>query len=117
MKRRNGELVPNEVRIIGTALLLGRSADWFHGYELLTAVEEQEGGPLLNSTTLYRALRRLEALGLLVSEWEQEDAGRRRRFYRLTDEGKSAAQEAVRGVATDRRPPWAAPLAKELGLA
>jgi DNA-binding PadR family transcriptional regulator len=49
--------------------------------------------------TVYPALRRLEAAGLVAAEWEDAasaQARRRptRRFYELTDEGRSALAEA-----------------------
>jgi DNA-binding PadR family transcriptional regulator len=49
----------------------------------------------LSSGTVYPALRRLEAAGLLVAEWEDEDQARdegrpARRYYRLTGEGGAA---------------------------
>ena len=130
MRRRPGDLLPNEVRILGTALSLredvdhARRLDRFHGFQLLTVLAEQEGGALMNHTTLYRALRRLEELGLFESEWEDsaeaeadERGGQRRRYYRLTGAGASAARDAVREIATDRRPAWASPLAGKLGVA
>ena len=42
----------------------------------------------MEESTLYPLLRRLEAQGLLVSEWRDEDR-RRKRFYRLSPEGES----------------------------
>jgi DNA-binding PadR family transcriptional regulator len=56
----------------------------------------------LSSGTVYPALRRLEAGGLLESDWEDEarahDDGRpARRYYRLTREGSAAL-----AVARDR---------------
>jgi PadR family transcriptional regulator, regulatory protein PadR len=129
MRRPKGELLPNEVRILGTALSLReevdptRRLDRFHGFQLLTVLAEQEGGFLMNHTTLYRALRRLEEVGLFESEWEEsaeaeaeERGGQRRRYYRLTGAGVSKAREAVRDIATDRRPAWASPLARKLGV-
>ena len=55
----------------------------------------------LISPTVYRALRRLEKLGCVRSRWEEPDvaveAGRpRRRYYVVTDEGRSALRTAQR---------------------
>jgi DNA-binding PadR family transcriptional regulator len=41
----------------------------------------------MEESTLYPLLRRLEAQGLLVSEWREEDR-RKKRFYRLSPEGE-----------------------------
>lgn len=38
--------------------------------------------------SLYPALHRLEAQGLITSEWKASELNRRARFYRLTSNGK-----------------------------
>lgn len=43
--------------------------------------------------TLYPLLRRLEAQGLLESEWELADEARPRRYYRLSAQGRQALQD------------------------
>lgn len=48
--------------------------------------------------TVYPALRRLEAAGLLIGDWESEqDAGSRptRRYYRLTPDGYALLNRAL----------------------
>jgi DNA-binding PadR family transcriptional regulator len=42
----------------------------------------------MEESTLYPLLRRLEAQGLLVSEWREEDR-RKKRFYRLSPNGEA----------------------------
>lgn len=44
----------------------------------------------LKEATLYSAFRRLEKEGLISSYWGDEDAGARRRYYTITDEGRTA---------------------------
>ena len=44
-------------------------------------------GLAIDEGTLYPLLRRLEAQGLLVSQWREEDK-RNKRFYRLSREGR-----------------------------
>lgn len=59
-----------------------------HGYAVIDALKRRSGGELsLPEGTIYPALHRLEADGLLASEWSSE-TGRRRRIYRLTDRGQ-----------------------------
>jgi len=61
-----------------------------HGYAIIEALEERSGGALSVPTgTVYPALRRLERIGYLESEWATV-GGRRRRTYRLTDAGRKA---------------------------
>ena len=55
-----------------------------YGYSLRQALAG--AGMPIEEGTLYPLLRRLEALGLLVSEWRIED-GPPRRYYTLSPEG------------------------------
>ena len=48
----------------------------------------------IDEGTLYPLLRRLEAQGLLVSEWREEDK-RNKRFYRLSPAGKGVLKELL----------------------
>ena len=57
-----------------------------YGYTLRKTLEEQ--GMEIDEGTLYPLLRRLEAQGLLASEWREEEK-RNKRFYRLSTEGKA----------------------------
>src|SRR5688572_10266380 len=66
-----------------------------HGLEILRRLEAGGCGALaLKEGTLYPALYRLEAAGLLKADWEAEDRtaprgrGPRRRIYRLSTKGK-----------------------------
>src|SRR6516225_6356983 len=65
-----------------------------HGLEILKRLEETGCGLLrLKEGSLYPALYRLEAQGLIVAAWESDAHGRRgarRRIYRLTPKGKRA---------------------------
>ena len=59
-----------------------------HGYAVIEALRRRsEGAFELAEGTLYPVLHRLEADGLLASSWS-EAAGRRRRVYRLTRNGR-----------------------------
>lgn len=61
-----------------------------HGYEVITRLRTRTGGALdLAEGAVYPALHRLEDLGLLTSEWHPV-AGRRRRVYSMTSEGRRA---------------------------
>jgi PadR family transcriptional regulator, regulatory protein PadR len=70
------------------ALILGVLARGpLHGYAIIEALKERSGGSLdLPEGTVYPALHRLEASGLLASTWSE--GARRRRVYRLTSRGK-----------------------------
>ena len=67
-----------------------------YGYAVIAALRERSGEELtLPEGTVYPALHRLEAAGLLRSSWA-EQAGRRRRLYELTARGASVL-ELLRG--------------------
>ena len=60
-----------------------------HGYEMARRIEEQTHGSLrFTLASLYPLLYRLEKRGLVRGAWETSRAGRRRRCYRLTPQGK-----------------------------
>lgn len=57
-----------------------------YGYALLKLLADQ--GMQIDQGTLYPLLRRLEAQGLLQSKWNVEEAGRPRRYYVVSAEGR-----------------------------
>jgi PadR family transcriptional regulator PadR len=56
-----------------------------YGYTLRKHLAER--GLVIDESTLYPLLRRLETQGLLVSQWREEDK-RNKRFYRLSSDGE-----------------------------
>ncbi|MFI6738500.1 PadR family transcriptional regulator [Nonomuraea sp. NPDC050451] len=59
-----------------------------HGYGIIADVERISQGELrLRAGTLYAALDRLQAEGLIEEDREEVVDGRLRRYYRLTAEG------------------------------
>lgn len=64
-----------------------------HGYAVIEALRNGSGGTFdLPTGTVYPALRRLEAAGLVLGSWS-DAAGRRRRVYHLTPAGRRTLQE------------------------
>lgn len=62
-----------------------------YGYQICKTLNAQTDGYFdLREGSLYPALHRLERDGLLKSYWEKTDAGRRRKYYRITDAGAAA---------------------------
>jgi transcriptional regulator len=60
-----------------------------HGYEISKLIEARSDGVLrFNIASLYSLLYRLEKRGWLKGRWIEKAGQRRRRFYRLTSEGK-----------------------------
>jgi PadR family transcriptional regulator PadR len=60
-----------------------------HGYEIGRLIEERSGGVLkFHIASLYPMLYRLERRRLIQGRWVEKAAHRRRRFYRITAEGR-----------------------------
>jgi DNA-binding PadR family transcriptional regulator len=107
--RKPGTLLPIEADILTTALAMYRAGrPTFHGFGLAHALREQRASRSLTAHgTLYKALGRLEDLGLLASRWEDSAAaeGRpRRRLYELTGHGVHVADRARTDRAAGRVP-------------
>ncbi len=104
VRRKPGTLLPLEIAICEAASVLAqRGTDEFHGYAIAKVVKTAFNARLLTAYgTLYRALGRLEAMGVLESRWEDgaEAAQERRparRLYRLTTPGEQALARVRRG--------------------
>jgi len=66
-----------------------------HGYGIIKEIEERAGSSAAPTTgALYLALQRMEAAGLVAAA-QTRPAGedRRRRYYTITDAGRTMAQE------------------------
>lgn len=65
-----------------------------YGYEINKAIQTVTGGSYeLKEATLYTAFRRLEQAGYIVSYWGDETTGARRRYYSITDLGRTAYRQ------------------------
>lgn len=110
MRRRPGALVPFERAIcVCAGDLRDSGVEEFYGYALARALQRQEdSGSLSAYGALYRALGRLEQMGLLTSRWEDPEvaqADRRplRRLYALTGQGETVVREARAAAAPASR--------------
>src|SRR5215469_15244310 len=60
-----------------------------HGYEISKLIESRSGGNLkFNVASLYPLLYRLEGRGWIQGKWMEKPGQRRRRYYRLTAQGR-----------------------------
>jgi PadR family transcriptional regulator PadR len=65
-----------------------------HGYDISKLIETRSGGVLrFQVASLYPLLYRLEARGWIDGKWVEKAGQRRRRYYRLTPEGKKVLAE------------------------
>src|SRR6266511_947111 len=68
-----------------------------HGYEICKLIEARSDGVLkFNVASLYPLLYRLEKRGWIQGRWVEKAGQRRRRYYKLTREGRKvlAAQRS-----------------------
>ena len=60
-----------------------------HGYDIGSLIEQRSRGVLrFNVASLYPLLYRLEKRGWIQGRWVEKAGQRRRRYYRLTPDGK-----------------------------
>ena len=64
-----------------------------HGWAIAKRIQTVSGDVLqIKQGSLYPALHRLEAQGLIGSEWRENETGRDAKFYSLTKAGQSALE-------------------------
>jgi transcriptional regulator len=60
-----------------------------HGYDIARRIDERSGGVLrFHIASLYPMLYRMERRGWILGRWVEKAGQRRRRYYRLTPEGR-----------------------------
>jgi PadR family transcriptional regulator PadR len=68
-----------------------------YGYAILQRVRELSGGRMeWTDGMLYPVLHRLERLGHVRARWQVAESGRRRKYYRITSQGRSQLAEERR---------------------
>jgi PadR family transcriptional regulator, regulatory protein PadR len=86
MADKLGPEVKGSAEILVLALVEDRSR---HGYEIGKLIGERSGGVLkFHIASLYPMLYRLEQRGLIVGRWVEKAGQRRKRYYRITAEGR-----------------------------
>jgi transcriptional regulator len=69
-----------------------------HGYEISKLIEQRSGGAVrFHVASLYPLLYRLEKRGWMQGRWVEKADQRRRRYYRLTAEGRKVLASQRRG--------------------
>ena len=67
-----------------------------YGYEIVREIKERTDNRYeIKQPTLYSYLKRLEDDGLIVSYWGESSNGGRRRYYKLTKEGRSNCEQFI----------------------
>ena len=69
-----------------------------HGYEISKLIEQRSGGAVrFYVASLYPLLYRLEKRGWIQGRWVEKSGERRRRYYRLTSQGRKVLASQRRG--------------------
>jgi len=114
MSKHDGS--PNRVELMqGTLdMLILRTLQWGpeHGHGVGQAIRRGSADLLqIERGSLYPALHRLEAQGLISAEWKASELNRRAKYYRLTAAGRKALvaeqskwKRLVRTIARVMRP-------------
>ncbi|MCB2339237.1 PadR family transcriptional regulator [Clostridium estertheticum] len=65
-----------------------------YGYEMIKEMEEKSNGIFtLKEGTLYPLLHTLESKGLVESYWDEGSSKRKRKYYKIMDQGKLSLKE------------------------
>lgn len=65
-----------------------------YGYQIIQNVIDISGGTLeWSEGMLYPVLHRMEKENLIRSQWKISEKGRRRKYYRLTEQGKKELEK------------------------
>jgi PadR family transcriptional regulator PadR len=74
-----------------------------YGYAIIKRVRELSGGRMeWTDGMLYPVLHRLERLGHVEARWQVAESGRKRKYYRITSQGrKQLAEERKQWQAVD----------------
>lgn len=83
--------VPKDFRS-GWLLLLMRDGSSY-GYELRRELASRDIE--IDRAVMYRGLREMESVGLIVSSWTESESGPRRRVYRITQRGRDELERIV----------------------
>src|SRR5262249_27926087 len=90
------ELKRGSTEVLILALLEDRQR---HGYEISRLIDERSQGAIsFHTASLYPTLYRLEDRGLIEGRWVEKAGQRRRRYYRLTADGRK--------ILTSQRTTW-----------
>ena len=80
------ELKKGSAELLILSLVASRAR---HGYEISKLIDQRSQGRLhFKVASLYPLLYRLEERGWIAGKWVEKAGERRRRFYRITPDGK-----------------------------
>lgn len=67
-----------------------------YGYQIIREIERRSQGYFkFREGTLYPALHRLEAAGLVKGTWQNLPSGKKRRYYQLSEKGLELLEQKI----------------------
>lgn len=100
MENNNDRILDRELKKGSAELLILALLDAQdrHGYDISRLIEERSQGTLkFRVASLYPLLYRLEKRGWIRGRWVEKAGQRRRRYYRITPQGREALGSQRRG--------------------
>ena len=92
MTKISSDLIRGHIDTIILKLLQGGDK---YGYDISKSISSASGGKYeLNEATMYSSLKRLEQNSHVESYWGDESMGGRRKYYRITGQGKKTYTES-----------------------
>ena len=92
MTRR--ELLKGSTHTLLLSLLIDQP---MYGYQLAQEIDQRSSGYFqFKEGTLYPALHRLERTGLVTGRWRESPAGKNRRYYYVTELGRSELKSMLK---------------------
>jgi len=87
------------INYLQPCLLLMLCREPAHGYNLANGLLEFGIDPdTVDSSLIYRALREMEAEEFILSNWDDDSLGPRRRVYEITEDGKRYLDEWMKDL-------------------
>jgi len=90
----NKELIGASTRLLILSVLAREAS---YGYAIIRAINrEGEGLFTWQEGTVYPILHKLEKEGLVRTQWQEADTGRKRKYYYINAKGRKALSEGTR---------------------
>lgn len=89
----NKEMMKGTIDLMVLSILNERDS---YGYEISKAIKKKtEGAFEILEATIYLSLKRLDTIGAITSYWGDETQGGRRKYYKITADGKNLLQDMI----------------------
>ncbi len=76
-------------KMVQPAILLALANEELHGYKIIQKISKTAlfNGNKPDPTGVYRHLKAMESMGLIISSWDTANSGPARRIFKITEDG------------------------------